>query len=178
MSKVCFRVPDASPSSSATPYRGYPAAVKGWMLLMLLWTVSCAPSPRDQDEDQAQEAIRQQAERWVAAANAGDAESLARLYSPQAVTMPPDHASVVGRDTICALFEKQFETYEAHYDFTIGDVVVSGDLAVRRGSYVVTLQPHSEGQELVIRDKFVDVWQREGDGMWRITWDIWNTNPK
>lgn len=121
------------------------------------------------------ETLRERGRTWVEAARREDAAALARLYTSDAVFMPPGRPELAGRAKIRSLFQTQFERFEADYEFEIREIVVSGDWAFRRGAYTVraTLP---DGSERTVRDKFLDVWRREADGRWRIARDIWNRN--
>ena len=55
------------------------------------------------------------------------------------------------------------------------DVVVSGDLAVENGSYKWTITPKG-AKPMPDSGKYVTVWQKQGDGSWKIIRDINNSD--
>lgn len=118
-------------------------------------------------------AIRRQAERWVEAARQEDADALAALYTEDAIMLPPGAPPITGRDRIRSLFARQFARSEGTYEFQTYELVVTGDWAYRRGSYVATVDP-AQGDAVRLEDKFIDIWRRSPDGEWRIARDIWN----
>lgn len=131
------------------------------------------PAPATSGPADQVEALRERGHAWVEAARAEDAAALARLYTEDAVFLPPGRPEIVGRERIRSLFAAQFEQMDASYDFEIREIVVSGDWAFRRGAYTVRAAL-ADGSARTIRDKFLDVWRRGEDGRWRIARDIWN----
>jgi ketosteroid isomerase-like protein len=56
------------------------------------------------------------------------------------------------------------------------DVVVSGDLAVRRFTGRLTLTPKVGGDPITERVKGLHVRRKQADGSWKITQDVWNVD--
>lgn len=131
------------------------------------------PAPATAGPADQVEALRERGRAWVEAARAEDAAALARLYTGDAVFLPPGRPEIVGRERIESLFAAQFEQMDATYEFEIREIVVSGDWAFRRGAYTVRAAL-ADGSTRTVRDKFLDVWHRGEDGRWRIARDIWN----
>ena len=149
----------------------HPALTVAALLLLAAPAAAQQPATRGPDEDV--DALRERGRAWVEAARAEDAAELSRLYTQEAVFLPPRQPEIVGRGEIRSLFAAQFERFDASYEFEIREIVVSGDWAFRRGVYTVhaTLD---DGSTRTVRDKFLDVWRRGEDGRWRIARDIWN----
>ena len=174
------------PASPDTPVPAAPACVLAAALLLPVGPLAgqgaaaqegAAPAtagPPDQVE-----ALRERGRAWLEAARSEDAAALARLYTRDAVFLPPGRPEIVGRSRIRSLFAAQFEQMDASYDFEIREIVVSGDWAFRRGAYTVRASL-ADGSTRTVRDKFLDVWRRGEDGRWRIARDIWNrsTSPE
>ena len=57
---------------------------------------------------------RQVVERWVELFNASDADGLAALYAPDAINHQVVQDPVIGRDSIHAMFRREFATAEMH----------------------------------------------------------------
>jgi hypothetical protein len=60
--------------------------------------------------------------------------------------------------------------------FNDEEVKVSGDLAYGRGFAKVKLIPHGGGDTLTSTAKYVNILQRQPNGSWLTTHDIWNGN--
>jgi ketosteroid isomerase-like protein len=59
--------------------------------------------------------------------------------------------------------------------FHTNDVQVAGDIAVETGHYEMTLTP-KQGKAVNDKGKYVSVWQKQGDGSWKIIRDISNSD--
>ena len=57
----------------------------------------------------------------------------------------------------------------------IQEIVIQGDLAVERASYVVQVTPRT-GAPFTERGKHIVAYARAPNGEWRIKWEIWNTD--
>ena len=102
------------------------------------------------------------------AARKRDMEALGRLYTPDAIVMPPDAPFVKGRDGIKQFWGaaiQQLALKEVRLD-TI-DLEIAGDTAVEVGEALLTLE---SGAATV---KYVVTWKKV-DGQWRLHRDIWN----
>lgn len=118
-------------------------------------------------------AIRAAGELGFNALQAGDAASVAAFYSEDAILMPANSQYVVGRSAIKETYAAEFEANKAAgitlvMDET--DLGVSGNLAYRTGTFLGTGRdgkPQGSG-------KFLQVWQRQSDGLWQITHGMFN----
>ena len=122
------------------------------------------------DADRA--AIEAASDRWVAAAQAGQWDSVASHYSDDAVLMPPNMASAQGRASVrehLAAFPP-LESVSFDQDHIDG----CGDLAYVQGRY--TFRFNVDGQSVEDRGKYIEIWEREEGGQWRITRDIFNSD--
>ena len=120
------------------------------------------------------EAIEAQNAKFSEALAAGDASSVASLYSIDAVVMPPNANNVVGRAAIQKLFQDLIDSGMSSAKLTAEDVESSGHLAREIGTVVFgmkdgTFQPAA---------KYVVVWKRNDAGVWQLHADIWNSLPK
>jgi uncharacterized protein (TIGR02246 family) len=109
--------------------------------------------------------------RWYAA---GDAESLANLFSVDAWQMPPNAPPLVGREVIRAFWKNALDWGSWKFELHTQDVAVSGPLAVERGKYRLrfTAKPGvSQMPSLEDQGNYVVLWRREDDGEWRAVWD-------
>lgn len=103
------------------------------------------------------------------AARKGDLETLASLYTPNAIVMPPDGPFVRGRQDIKAMWgnvAQQMGLKDVRLD--THELEFAGDTANEVGEATLTL---ATGTATV---KFVVVWKKI-EGAWRIHRDIWNS---
>lgn len=118
-------------------------------------------------------AIRAAGEIGFNALQAGDAASVAAFYSEDAILMPANRQYVVGRRAIKEAYAAEFEANKAAgitlvMDET--DLGVSGNLAYQTGTFLGTgLDGKPQGS-----GKFLQVWQKQADGLWQITHSMFN----
>ncbi len=151
-------------------------------LLFLLFFASCTPSVVEETATTEADIgnINKASEEFVAAARANDTEELVSLYAADAVLMSPNEPVSKGSEGIQTWMQSFFDQFTM-VDFNISaqDVVVTGDWAFRRGNFAMTVSPIVGGEQMQDLGKFVDIWQRQSDGSWKIYWNIiWNSdNP-
>lgn len=120
-------------------------------------------------------AIRDASSQWVETYNRNDWQALSQLFTGDAVMMPPNGEAVVGRDAIAA-WEAEFET-GFRIAFAIDEIEGDGDLAFVRGRSCVFI-PLATGEYGVDIGKFLEVRERQADGSWLISADIFNSDQQ
>lgn len=118
-------------------------------------------------------AIESASERWAAAAAAGNWDEVASLYSEDAILMPPNAEAEEGRDAVRGHLAA-FPPLQS-IDFDRVHIDGSGDLAYVHGTYTMTFTGPG-GQTTEDRGKYIEIWERQDDGQWRITRDIFNSD--
>jgi len=109
------------------------------------------------------EALNEKYEQWF---TNGDVDSLANLHTKNACIMPANNPKVCGRKKIREYFVKNLNRSNLDFELTTEFFVVSGQIAVERGSY-------SLGEDTT--GKYLTQW-RYKNGKWLIENDIGNTN--
>lgn len=120
-------------------------------------------------------AIRQQISRWGDLIKAKDAAAIAQLYTEDGAFMPANAPIAKGRGAIeqnwaGLLATPGFELAIAPEQITVS---ASGDMALDRGAYQLTVAP--AGTKQVEKGKYVVVW-RKIDGEWKAAADIINSD--
>ncbi len=118
-------------------------------------------------------AIEQENARWVAAALRGDAAGAAAIFTDDAILLPPNSFPIVGRAAIQAAYTGLRSIRDVQV--IPEELEVLGDVAIARGHYVTT--HGAPGQPAVVdRAKFIDVWKRGADGVWRKHRDMFSSD--
>jgi uncharacterized protein (TIGR02246 family) len=140
-----------------------------WVLLVLAFATTACRSPKAWSEaDRA--AIVRAGDDWVHAARAGDAESMADLYTQDAVLLLQDAPPVLGRAAIQEWFAHFPSIRAVHLERE--RIEGHGDLAYVWGLYEMTLSIPGVPEPLHDRGTYVEVWRKQADGAWRIALDM------
>jgi uncharacterized protein (TIGR02246 family) len=107
---------------------------------------------------------------WLGAFNTGDAAGVAACYAETARLMPPNSAILEGPDAI-EPFIKGFVQTGAKLAFDLITVYDGGSVCTAVGRFTLDIPgaPQDHG-------KYIEVWVREDDGVWRIADDMFNSS--
>ena len=113
---------------------------------------------------------------WLDAMKANDAEALGRLVTEDAVLMPPNQPAVVGRAAVIDWFAGVVtQARTTGIGVPQREVIVAGDWAIERGSFVWNIAPAAGGAPIEDHGNFLAIHQRQVDGTWKVTRNIWNS---
>jgi uncharacterized protein (TIGR02246 family) len=108
--------------------------------------------------------------------NEGNADDIASAFTEGGVLMAPGVSPTTGRGPVREYYQRIFDQYRTFLESGYEEVKVSGNLAYGVGFAKVKLVPHSGGDTLVSTAKYINILQRQNDGSWLTTHDIWNAN--
>ena len=122
-----------------------------------------------------EQAIRAHVDRWLQLVKAKDAAGIATLYAEDGAVMPPNAPIGKGRAAIQQTWASMMQTPGFALTFTPEQIVVSasGDMALDRGTYSLTITP--DGTTQTDTGKYVVVWRKIGRE-WKAAADIFNSN--
>lgn len=120
-------------------------------------------------------AIRGHVDHWLQLVKAKDAPAIAELYTEDGAIMPPNAPIGKGRAAIQQTWASMMRTPGFSLTFAPEQIVVaaSGDMALDRGTYTLTIAP--SGKTLTDTGKYVVVWRNIGSD-WKAAADIFNSN--
>ena len=104
---------------------------------------------------------------FMAAYNAGDASTLATLFTEDGVVMPPNSSAANGKEAVESFYQVHFEQFTATLAVSSEEHEVAGDWAFERGSYTVTLTPKANGTPTDDEGKYLLISRRQPDASWR-----------
>lgn len=132
-----------------------------------------------QESEAAKQAIVERNAQFGRYVAAGQADSVAGLYTEDAELLPPNGAAVRGRANIEQGFAGMMGGGKVTIDLTAQDVVANGPMAVERGAYVLTFTPGPNAPKgaaaMADTGKYLVHWHQQG-GAWYMAHDIWNSN--
>ncbi len=137
-----------------------------WLLPLLLISVACGQSGPAGDAS----AIKAGSATWEKALNEGDIETIVGLYAQDAKIMPPNGVTRTGGDAVREEFGAMLAAGLGG-ELTSVEARAAGNIGYNIGTYRL----EADGA-LVDTGKFVEIWHRGDDGVWRIASDIWNSD--
>ena len=146
-----------------------------YLLFLATTAFACQPADTSASAKQAIDAANAQ---WAKLTSSGHADSLGEFYAADAVLMPPNMATVHGKDAIRAFFAMMNQGPHATLTLRSESVVGSGPLAVERGRYHWAWPAGATlpaGMPAADSGKYVVRWA-EQNGKWLIVDDIWNSD--
>ena len=119
-----------------------------------------------------QAAIQEVNRSFVEAFGRGDFDAVAAAYTEDACLMPPGFPTVGGREAIGQFWAGGAEAMGLKaINLTTRELDIQGGTAQELGQYQIF---GSEG--LLDQGTYLVVWKQGSEGVWRLHWDIWNTD--
>lgn len=129
-------------------------------LLTLLITMITNGQNSQQQKDAA--TIKARIEQFVKDFKSGNGEGFVDVFSDK-------YYSTEQKAGIIQSISQMAQSYTIDYEIKVDDIKVDRDMAYEIGSYTSTLTPKKQGDAIRETYDFLDVWEREADGKWRIT---------
>lgn len=107
------------------------------------------------------------------AVNSGDAERASRLYTEDALLMPPGSPQLQGRAAIKEAWQGMIDAGVKDIKFTCHEAVAAGDMAIEVSSLSASA-PGEGGSRATLTGKYIVIWRKGSDGDWYLHRDIWN----
>lgn len=117
-------------------------------------------------------AIREQSARFSAAFVDGDAETMVAIYTEDAVIAPPGMGFLSGKQALLDYWSPKPGRRVTRHQASPERIEVHGDIAYDYGHYSGATEV--QGQTSNWGGKYLIVWRRGADGVWRMAQDMWN----
>ncbi len=146
-------------------------------LCLLLSSITLAqPDPVTSGDADYVAAILDQSRALSAAYVRGDINALVAVYAEDGVAAPGGRDFVRGYDALRQLWALPKGRVVTHHAARPVELHVAGDVAYDWGYYEGAGTQDGEARP-PFRGKYLIVWQRGDDGVWRIAHDMWNSLP-
>lgn len=147
------------------------AACSAWLAVALVGCESAQTSAA------AEAAIDEFDRRYLQAINEGDIETLASLTTDDHLMVSSGRPATTGKQALVDAMTRAFAAFEIDETWDVEETMVSGDLAYRRGTFVVTTLPKTGGAASRTAGSFVRIYRRQPDGAWRMVRDVLAAAP-
>ena len=134
------------------------------------------PSPGKDDVARIRRTIEETNRSFEAAIREGDADKIVSLFTEDYTFMPEGGPRLQGREAARALWDRNLQSGLKEMSFVSVDVIVSGIYAIETGDYVWTSEDRNGASETG-NGKYLVVWKRDSDGIWKLQIDIYNSSP-
>jgi uncharacterized protein (TIGR02246 family) len=132
---------------------------------------------KEADIESARAAIQALNQQWEMNFENHDAAGLVALFTEDCVRMPQGGPATVGRSALEAAYQQDFaEVWNvgAIVRLEAEEIRISGDYAFARGKD--TLIQEQDGRQLEETGKWLFVYHRQPDGIWKFHWTTFNSN--
>lgn len=145
------------------------------MLAAIVFTLSGMAQTGNQKEEKK---LMELSREWAKTVKTGDVQKTVSYWSQDAVLMTPDQGKLVGHEQLSAMVKGGMEIpgFEIDWEPQKARVSKSGDIGyVIAHKYVKV--PDENGKLNTIYFIEVGIWEKQGDGTWKNTIDIYNPDP-
>jgi ketosteroid isomerase-like protein len=105
-----------------------------------------------------------------------DYAAMREFLTEDHVGMPPARRQMNGRDEAEAFWREGFEVAKSAFTSHDEDIMVSGDWAIDRFSFIMNIEPRDGSPRVRDEGKCVWLWRKDDDGTWRLASAIWNSD--
>ncbi len=107
---------------------------------------------------------------------AGDIAANVAMLTDDAVIMPPNEPSVIGAE-VEGWFTEILEAFAVSAgEYVSHDISIHGDVAIDHYVGELTMTPAGSDEPITESMKGIHILERQADGSWKISYDIWNSN--
>jgi len=147
-----------------------------YLPFLMITAFACQPADTSASAKQAIDAANAQ---WPRLTSTGHADSIAEFYAADAVLMPPNMATMRGKDAVRAFFAT-INTIDPRPTLTLRAVTVvgSGPVAVETGRWHWAFPAGAKlppGTPAVDSGKYIVRWAQQ-NGRWLMVDDVWNSD--
>lgn len=132
-----------------------------WVLLAVTALSTCNLMGQSENNEAAK-AIKKRVEQLIVDYNEGNGEDFADVFSEK-------FYPAAQKQAIKLNVEQVHQIYEVDYSIKLEKIAADSKMGYEKGVFTLKLIPKAGGDEVVQRWEFLDIWELEADGKWRIT---------
>jgi len=140
-------------------------------------SLSSSPSEKPSGTQSVEQLLRGLDGDWAKTAAGKDVEQTIAFYSDDAIVFGPNATSATTKEAIRNRWKDMFASpgFVITWQPTLVRVGKSGEMARVSGTYELTMNDAS-GKPINDRGKYLEVWEKQSDGNWKCTADMWNSD--
>jgi ketosteroid isomerase-like protein len=114
---------------------------------------------------------------WSKAAAAKDLEQTVGFYSDDAIVLPPNATSAATKETVRNVWKDVLAAPGLVINWKPSKAKIghNGAMAWVSGAYELTMND-AGGKPMNDRGKYLEVWEKQADGSWKCSADMWNSD--
>ena len=153
-------------------------SVQKFIFLLAAVIISLPSLGQSQNRKAEEQKLMELSREWAKAAQGGTTEEITSYWSENAVLMTPDQGKLVGKEQLTAMVDASMDIpgFEIGWEPQEARVAKSGDLG-----YVIAHKYVKVPDEAGVVNTFyfieVGIWEKQNDGNWKNTIDIYNPDP-
>src|SRR6056297_1375132 len=146
------------------------------IFIFTLWIMAIPTTMAQKEQTKDQMLITEVSNARAKAFNEMNANEISKYFTAYGVLMAPGKPATVGREEVADYYQGIFDEFDVILESYYLEVEVSGKMAYGRGEAIVHATSKIDGKESVSKSKYLNILERQNDGSWKTTHDIWNTN--
>jgi len=152
-----------------------PKVKAGVFVFALTFLAACITRTTPETSAADEQSIRGLESEMLKAAQAKDAAKFASFYTEDASLMAPNAPIATGPAAIRKSWDQTFALPGVVLTFSTTKLEVSGTLGYTQGHYQFTVND-PQGKPVTDSGKYVTVYRKQADGMWKLVADIFNSD--
>lgn len=146
------------------------------ILLFSLWLISIPTTMAQTETEKDKILITAVSNARAKAFNEMNANEIAKYFTSDGVLMAPGMHASIGQKAVVEYYQAIFDEFDVVLKSYYVEVEVSGNMAYGRGEAIVHATSKIGGEESISKSKYLNILERQDDGTWLTTHDIWNAN--
>jgi ketosteroid isomerase-like protein len=146
------------------------------VLLLAPFVIAACESRLDLEKEQSK-LLQTDIEFSKKSVDVGAAEAFNQYLASDAIQLPAQSDPIMGRESIYNWLKASGGKYVLQWEPKKAEVSKSGDLGYTWGTYSITSEDE-KGQEKTSYGKYLNIWKKQNDGLWKVLIDIGNQSPE
>lgn len=150
-----------------------------YSIFLCLLLISASNILAQNDDSEFRKYVDDMNDKFTKALVAGDYQTIASMYADDAISLQNYEPMWVGKDKILEGNKKDLTESGMKITNASGktmQIIGSGDLRVEIGTFEMTVTPPNSTTAMVDHGKYMNVWQKQSDGTWKLKADTWNSD--